>query len=432
MQGRRRAIHSDLCLPHQSLDCIIYCIRDSKASTASTSNMFPPSGGVSHIDLSALSGISGSISIACWVVVFSPQIIENFRRQSAEGLSITFIIIWLLGDIFNILGAVLQGVLPTMLILAVYYTLADIVLLGQCWYYRGFSLWDSDVKGTAGAQDSERAPLLNGSTNGSATHQQNGSTSHSTSHSVLNNLGIPSANSQDQQHRRSSSFSDAIRRDIARVDGTHLSPATPLHDNPKPTSTPTSVSNVKTLSTTQAFLFNTFAVLIVCAAGVLGWFVSSRSTHTHTKTPSDKPSQHPEPLNFDTLGQVFGYLCAVLYLGSRIPQLLLNYRRKSTDGVSLLFFLFACIGNLTYDMSIFAYDPTPSCYQGGSIGKCGPGESSKIYLRYIAVNASWIAGSLGTLFLDLAIFAQFFLYRKDDGDENVAVDSDSDRDIAVQ
>ena len=55
-----------------------------------------------------------SISIACWVVVFSPQIVENFRRGSADGLSLQFIIVWLAGDVFNILGAVLQGVLPTM------------------------------------------------------------------------------------------------------------------------------------------------------------------------------------------------------------------------------------------------------------------------------------------------------------------------------
>lgn len=48
------------------------------------------------------------------VVVFSPQILQNFQRGSAEGLSIQFIIVWLLGDVFNILGAVLQGVLPTM------------------------------------------------------------------------------------------------------------------------------------------------------------------------------------------------------------------------------------------------------------------------------------------------------------------------------
>ena len=67
-----------------------------------------------HVDIAALSGITGSISIACWVVVFSPQIIENFRRSSAEGLSITFVVIWLGGDVFNIAGAVLQKVLPTM------------------------------------------------------------------------------------------------------------------------------------------------------------------------------------------------------------------------------------------------------------------------------------------------------------------------------
>ena len=92
--------------------------------------MFPPSRGY-DLDIEAISGICGSISIACWVVVFSPQIIENFRRSSAEGLSIEFLIIWLLGDLFNILGAVLLGVLPTMIILAIYYTFADIELIDQ-------------------------------------------------------------------------------------------------------------------------------------------------------------------------------------------------------------------------------------------------------------------------------------------------------------
>lgn len=75
--------------------------------------MFPPSQGL-NLDIDAISGITGSISIACWVVVFSPQIIENFRRGSADGLSVVFIVVWLLGDVFNIVGAVLQRVLPTM------------------------------------------------------------------------------------------------------------------------------------------------------------------------------------------------------------------------------------------------------------------------------------------------------------------------------
>jgi hypothetical protein len=77
--------------------------------------MAPPLQGL-PLDIQALGGILGSVSIACWVVVFSPQIIENFRRQSAEGLSVVFIAVWLLGDVFNILGAVMQGVLPTMVL----------------------------------------------------------------------------------------------------------------------------------------------------------------------------------------------------------------------------------------------------------------------------------------------------------------------------
>ena len=59
-----------------------------------STTMYPPSMGYG-LDIAAISGILGSISIACWVVVFSPQIIENYSKKSADGLSIEFIIIWL-------------------------------------------------------------------------------------------------------------------------------------------------------------------------------------------------------------------------------------------------------------------------------------------------------------------------------------------------
>lgn len=87
------------------------------------------------INAQAVSGITGSISIACWIIVFAPQIYQNFMRKSAEGLSLLFVVLWLLGDVFNVIGAIMQGVLPTMTILAIYYTLADIVLLWQCLSY---------------------------------------------------------------------------------------------------------------------------------------------------------------------------------------------------------------------------------------------------------------------------------------------------------
>jgi len=320
-----------------------------------------------------------SISIACWVVVFSPQIVENFRRGSADGLSIVFLVVWLLGDLFNILGAVLQGVLPTMVILALYYTLADIVLVGQVFYYRGFTLSDKVVK-LEDEEVQEEEPLLARMDSG---------------------VSGPHGPRHDQGYARRS-LSELGRR-LSNVDATHLSPATPLLDAQKANDVPT-VKNLKATTTFQAVVFNTFSILLVCGAGVVGWWIgqqSKRGRHTEDTSPS-----HPE---LNVLGQIFGWLCAALYLGSRIPQLLLNFRRKSTEGVSLLFFLFACIGNLTYVMSIFAYDPI--CEH---VGYCKHGETAQIYARYILVNASWIAGSLGTLLLDMGIFWQFFLYRADE------------------
>ncbi|KAL7424633.1 putative vacuolar membrane transporter for cationic amino acids [Cryptotrichosporon argae] len=84
----------------------------------------------------ALSTISGYVSLACWVIVYSPQIWENYVLKSGEGLSVPFIILWLLGDICNLAGGALAHLLPTMIILAVYYTACDFVLLFQVYWYR--------------------------------------------------------------------------------------------------------------------------------------------------------------------------------------------------------------------------------------------------------------------------------------------------------
>lgn len=359
-------------------------------------------------------------------MVFSPQIIENFRRGSADGLSLLFLIIWLAGDVFNILGAVLQGVLPTMIILAVYYTLADIVLLGQCFYYRGFNIREEfsssptpEPAGEAtGAENdrgnapppTERSSLLPKSNGHVQPQEQNGGQNGHVEHDAR-----PTSSSAAQGRRPSmTSFRDILHHS---VDGTHLSPATPLIEDPLSAQGNAPQPRRRRVSTTQTILFNTTAIALVCAAGVLGWYAS----------PGSKGSSESAPLEMDVLGQVFGYLCAVLYLGSRLPQLLLNFRRKSTDGVSLLFFLFACIGNLTYVLSIMAYSPV--CQGAASTAAdlevssrrhradCRPGEAASLYGQYVLVNLSWLIGSFGTLLLDMAIFVQFFLYRKEDDDE---------------
>jgi len=364
-----------------------------------------------------------SISIACWVVVFSPQIIENFRRGSADGLSLLFLIVWLAGDVFNILGAVFQGVLPTMIILAVYYTLADIVLLGQCFYYRGFTLSDHSLTITKTGQSS--ASETNGipdqaTTERTALLDSASGNGHSYTDGVRHHA--PSTGHAHQSHSH-------IHHHF--VDGTHLSPVTPFIDQLSSSDESTeevSPTRRRGLSAFQTAILNTLTVLMVCAAGIFGWYVSSgRIAHKPPPPPGGEEGGNSS-LEFDMLGQLFGYLCAVLYLGSRIPQLLLNYRRKSTEGVSLLFFLFACIGNLTYVLSIFAY--SPACVGTGQKGQgpqyCQPGEAASIYGHYILVNLSWLLGSLGTFLLDMGIFVQFFLYRTEEDEDTEDEDGEYD------
>lgn len=142
---------------------------------------------------------------------------------------------------------------------------------------------------------------------------------------------------------------------------------------------------------------------MVVAAGIMGWALGERATGGK-KT---EQAGGEDALTFSVMGQFFGYLCAIAYVASRLPQLILNWRRKTTDGLSMLFFLFACLGNMTYVLSIIAYEP--KCREA----TCEEGEARRIYGRYILVNLSWIIGSLFTLFLDLGVFAQYFMYRSD-------------------
>lgn len=324
-------------------------------------------------------------------MVFSPQIIENFRRQSAEGLSLLFLIVWLAGDLFNILGAILQGVLPTMIVLAVYYTLADIVLLGQCLFYRFQKL---RAQNTQISQTGDQHATVTASSSGNSRQES------ATEVSPLLRAEQSRIDERATRPRSSSIFSG-----LSSLDGTHLSPAVPLITEPNTLKKP-QMPQLQPASTLQIILFNIFSIFMVCCAGILGWYVSHR-TPKRDGLPEDPWKKQQASLELDTWGQIFGYFCAALYLGSRVPQLLLNYERKSTEGVSLLFFLFSCVGNLTYVLSIFAYSPI--CKK-----ECQVGEISRIYGQYMLVNASWILGSLGTLFLDMAIFVQFIIYRENE------------------
>lgn len=249
------------------------------------------------------------------------------------------------------------------------------VLLGQCFYYRGFTWRDEP------ASPSKRTALPNGEPN------------------ERTNL-LPSEAPPVLRERRDSDWSALSLTVPHNVD-------TPLQAAP-----PTAL---------QTILWNMIAVLMVIAAGILGWFLGQKATR------GKDASSHgdAEPLEFNVLGQFFGYLCAVAYIASRLPQLVLNWRRKTTEGLSMLFFLFACLGNITYVLSIIAYEPRCQKHI------CEPGEAASIYGKYMLVNLSWLAGAAITLFLDFGVFAQYFIYNNADREDRdfSGIDEDDHRSI---
>jgi len=244
--------------------------------------------------------ISGYASIACWFVVLLPQLWTIYKTKSSDSVSITFVCLWLAGDLLNLAGSVLQHLLFTMIILAVYYCVSDLILFYQVIHYRNHS------------SPTEQTPLL---------------------------VDAPSS-------QRNSYLSTILK--------------------------------VLGLS------------VIACAFGaVLCYFISDvirpagNDHSTHGKIH--------ETIEFLWLPQTLGWGSAFLYLGSRIPQIILNFRNKSCEGLSLAMFCFSVLGNLTFVLSVLLHSTDPT---------------------YLLINLSWLVGSGGTLTFDFIIFFQFYIYNK--------------------
>ena len=99
----------------------------------------------------AASGIFGSISLASWIFLTLPQLLENHRNGHADGISLSFLLIWLAGDVNNLVGAVWASLVPTVVALGAFFCVGDAAIIAQCLYYRC---------GTRVVEQTETASLL--------------------------------------------------------------------------------------------------------------------------------------------------------------------------------------------------------------------------------------------------------------------------------
>ncbi|XP_041377955.1 lysosomal amino acid transporter 1 homolog [Gigantopelta aegis] len=84
-----------------------------------------------------VSTILGLLSIVTWMCVGIPQMIQNCRNlKGMVGISFWLMMQWFLGDATNLIGSVLSGQLRVQIYTAVWFILADIILLMQYTAYQ--------------------------------------------------------------------------------------------------------------------------------------------------------------------------------------------------------------------------------------------------------------------------------------------------------
>ncbi|KAK9450086.1 PQ loop repeat-domain-containing protein [Limtongia smithiae] len=315
-----------------------------------------------------LSGVLGFSSIACWVVLLVPQLVDQWRSKSSDGVSLLFLTAWFLGDLANLVGAVWARLLRPVVLLAVWFCVADAVELGSACYYRYMKvaqLVDSDGEEDAVLIDSNAMP----------------------------------EEDEDEQ----------VLEDDDAGAGTPLLPTdsvavAALHDASRRDSSG-NVVRPQNLTSRRSQLAATFyrRVLVNYVLPVAGVFVAGTVMYAFSDKSANSGSDDDDSdgkIGLAIGPQVLGYISAALYLSARVPQILQNHRRKSVRGLSLLFFMYSTIGNVTYALQILCYSTEA---------------------RYVLLNLSWLLGSLGTVAQDAVIFAQFYLYRErvpSAGDDN--------------
>lgn len=242
--------------------------------------------------------------------------ITNYKTQSADGLSMGFLAIWLFGDVTNLsgksntprthvlgrqwlraaspvpvrsednlvstsnassktffaddhrvpTGALVTQIAPTAVALAAYFCFSDVVLIGQCLYYktRSARLAARERTQSTGTDASEDEPLLG--------------------------------------RRRASSGAAPARRPSIRREGS-FDPITRIV-----------TGEGEGDSAGNPWLYNTLSLAAVYAVGTLGWFASYKMGAWNAPSSPDAPAP-PAPQEASAIaGMILGYMSALCYL----------------------------------------------------------------------------------------------------------------------
>lgn len=332
----------------------------------------------------------GLISLICWGIAEIPQIITNFQTKSGHGVSLGLLLTWVIGDIFNLVGCLLEPLtLPTQFYTALLYTVTTVVLLFQTLYYDYWLRWwkskGFEPKLEALVEEEIRKPL-------------NPKADDDPSKPIPTAASIRAASPRIDLYymsARSLASSGTPPYGSAYLGTARSGPSGfPLQDSSsEDDASPSRGRRHRAGAKPKGILSSS----VGCGTVVIGStslpFQSRAMMEKHVELAGRKILQEAgvRALVGSPYGLLLGWIMAAIYMGGRLPQIYLNIKRGSVEGLNPLMFLFALIANATYVGSILV---------------------RSLEWERIKANAPWLLDAIVCVLLDLFIIIQFTYYKR--------------------
>ncbi|XP_071710065.1 vacuolar lysine transporter YPQ1-like [Rutidosis leptorrhynchoides] len=324
----------------------------------------------------------GIISLVCWGVAEIPQIITNFRTKSSHGVSLLFLLTWIAGDIFNLVGCLLEpATLPTQYYTAALYTISTIILVLQSLYYDHLYSWlkSRNTKANNVNTEVEEAKRPLRPPGGEEPRSIN-----SKSRSIKTSSPSPRQDFFFTSARSMAGSATPPNRSYLWT--TRSGPASAMAENDESSSEDESSVRIPKRPTQPK--------PIPRSAGYAAFLATSLNLPSHTKGLMQvyvgRKLLQEGGGSGSVVGQWLGWMMAAIYMGGRIPQIVLNIKRGSVEGLNPLMFIFALIANATYVGSILVRST----------------EWSKI-----KANLPWLLDAAACVALDTFIIMQYVYYK---------------------
>ncbi|XP_050122647.1 uncharacterized protein LOC126600141 [Malus sylvestris] len=336
----------------------------------------------------------GVISVLTWGVAEIPQIITNYKAKSTHGLSLAFLMTWILGDLFNLFGCLLEpATLPTQYYTAMFYTATTSVLSAQTIYYRYiYPRLKYNLKKGSKSNPAEVPGKASGRINVIDTPS-----ARNVSSSPILCPNISPGRESYYISARSLSRSHASTKEFHAAQRTTCI----LNHNRNPNEEPL----LGALASTQSAPSNNVKTTL-CVVSLITLF--GTFNHRSVDLSVDNPNrgvvmqvgrrllQVSSGLLRETgtkdsggIGSFLGWGMTAIYIGGRLPQIYLNIRKGNVDGLNPSMFIIAIVGNTTYIASILV---------------------NSMEWSNIRPNLAWLVDAGGCMLLDIFILFQFFRY----------------------